>query len=181
MITWDDIYNLLGARDFISFISSNQIQDVLLVPKIIFILFTVFFFCAVMYFYINSSYLQYQFLQDATEFFSWQPYGLRDITRRWNYIMKKTESGLESDFKLAVVEADDFLYQTLDEAGYKGETFEELVASTGKKMLPNLDEIIQAHLVRNAIVHTADYALNIENARRILSLYESAVRNISAA
>ena len=133
MITWNYIYNLLGITDFMNFISNPAIQDALFPIKLVFILFAVFFFCAVIYFYLNSSYLQYQFLQDVTEFFSWQAYGLRSIDKQWKSVIKKTASGNEKDFKLAVIEADDFLYATLEDRGFKGETFDELLESAAEE------------------------------------------------
>lgn len=179
MWTWQSIYSFLGITDFMNFISNPAIQDTLFPIKLVFILFTVFFFCAVIYFYVNSSYIQYQFLQDVTEFFSWQAYGLRSIDKQWKSIMKKTESGNEKDFKLAVIEADDFLNATLDERGFKGETLEELLGGAVKRMLPNFQEILDAHKIRDSIVFDPDYKLDIESAKRMLANYESAIKNLS--
>ena len=181
MITWDQIYGLLGIREFMYFISSPAIQQDLLPIKLVFYAFTLFFLGALIYFYINSTYIQFKFLQDVTEFFSWQPYGLRAINKRWANIMKKTESGTESDYKLAMVEADDFLYQVLEERGYEGETFEELVENAGKKMLANYEDILAAHTIRNSVVYELDYKLDLEMARRMLTSYEAAIKNISMA
>ena len=63
---------------------------------------------------LNSSWLQYKFLEDVTEFFSWQAYGQREIAKQWDRIKKRTESGAESDYKLAVIDADDFLEEVLE-------------------------------------------------------------------
>ena len=180
MDKWEQLYTLLGIKDFIYFISSPSIQDSLFGIKLVFIFFTLFFFAAVMYFYFNSSYIQYQFLQDVTEFFFWQAYGLREINRRWKKIMKKTESGAESDYKLAIIDADDFLQQTLENRDYRGETFEDLVNAAGKKV-PNIDAIIQAHAVRNSIVYEPDFRLEIERAKGILYDYENAIKGISVS
>lgn len=178
-MTWEYIYNLFGIKDFIYFISFPNLQDILFPVKLVFIFFTAFFFCAVIYFYINSSYIKYQFLQDVAEFFSWQSYGLRNINKRWKKIVQKTESGFESEYKLAIIEADDFLYQTLEDRGYNGETFEELVNSAGKKISPDFKDILEAHNIRNSIIYNSDYKLDLEKARKILSDYENAIKNIS--
>ena len=180
MITWNQIYDVLGIRDFIYFISSPVIQETLLPVKLVFILFALFFLCAVIYFYMNSTYLQYQFLQDFSEFFSWQPYGLRGVNKRWKSIMKKTESQDENGYKIGIIEADDFLYQVLEERGGTGETFEELVDNAGKRMLPNSKEVLEAHQVRNSIVYNQDYQFNLEEAKRILTHYENAIKSIAA-
>ncbi len=180
-MSWEEFYNLFGIADFIAFTSSPELQASLLPVKIAFILFTAFFFVAVIYFYVNSTYLQYQFLQDVEEFFNWQPYGLRTINKRWNKLMKQIQVGDESEYKLAVIEADDFLYQTLEERGYQGETFEELANSADRRMLPNLDEILAAHQLRNTIVYTPEYKLEAEQAKKLLSLYEVAIKNVATA
>ncbi len=179
MIIWDQIYNYFGIRDFIYFISSPIIQDALFPIKIVFIFFTVFFFCAVMYFYINSSYIQYQFLQDVIEFFSKETYGLRKVTKSWKKIKKRMEMGSESELKLATIEADDFLYQILQDMGYQGETFEESIQDASKKILFNLQDILEAHTIRNSIVYEPDYKLDLEKAKKILSIYENTIKNIA--
>lgn len=177
-MTWPQIYNFLGIRDFIYFIDSPQLQDTLFPIKFVFILFAAFFLCAIVYFYIESSYLQYQFLQDVAEFFSWQAYGLRQFERRWKGIAKKIESGSEKDYKFAILEADDFLQQVLENADYQGQNMEELIEDAGKKNLPNYKEILEAHNVRNSIVHNVNYALDLNTARRILSDYEKTIKGL---
>src|SRR3989344_7535620 len=102
-MSWEQLYNLLGIRDFIYFISSSQIQDMLFPVKLVFVTFAMFFLAAVIYFMINSSWLQYKFLEDVTEFVSWQSYGLREISKNWTKIKKRIESGAESDYKLAII------------------------------------------------------------------------------
>jgi hypothetical protein len=179
-VSWETIYNYLGIRDFIYFISSPEIQETLFPVKIVFVAFTLFFLAAVIYFMVTSSYLQHHFLQDVTEFFSWQPYGLREIAKRWKKIQKRIETGAESDLKLAIIEADDFLGEMLEERDYPGKTFDEK-ARAGKAILPNLDEILEAHAIRNSIVYDPDYKVGLEQAKKILAVYESAIKNIGTA
>ena len=178
-VTWEQIYDLLGVKDFIYFISSPAIQDHLFGVKLVFIFFAVFFFCAVIYFYLNSSYLHYKFLQDTTEFLSWEAYGLIEINKRFKKITKRLAQGSENDYKLAIIEADEFLHQTMEKSGYKGETFEELAAVAGKRLLPTAEDMLDAHAVRNAIVYDSGYALDIQKAKKILADYESSIKNVS--
>jgi len=177
MMSWEQLYDYFGIRDFIYFISSFAIQDQLLPAKIVFILFTLFFLVAVIYFYAKSSYLKYNFLEDVVEFFSWQSYGSREANKHWQKIAKIIESGNESQYKLAIVEADDFLYKTLEDRGYEGDTFEELLENSRKKMLPEFEDILFAHQIRNSIIYDSDYKLDLEVARRVLNSYEKAIKN----
>ena len=177
-MSWESIYNFFGIKDFIYFISSPDIQDVLFPVKIVFITFAMFFLAVVIYFMLNSSWMQYKFLEDVTEFFSWQAYGMRVINKRWNKIKKRAELGSESEYKLAIIEADDFLSEILDQRGYEGKDFQEIIEKAGRSVLLNMDEVIKAHEIRNSIVYDPEYKLDQEQAKKLLSVYESAVNNI---
>jgi hypothetical protein len=180
-MTWVEFYNLLGIKDFIYFISSPDLQEMLFPAKIIFIAFTIFFLGAVIYFMRNSSYLQYKFFEDVTEFFSYQAYGLKEINKRWKKIMKRTEGGIESEYKLALIEADDFLSYMLDDRGIEGKDFNEMIEKGGRALLPNTDEILAAHEVRNSIVYDSDYKLDIDKANKLLAIYETTIKNIGVS
>jgi hypothetical protein len=177
-MTWIDFYNFFGIKDFIYFISSSQIQDMLFPVKLVFVCFAMFFLAMVIYFMINSSWLQYKFLEDVSEFFSWQSYGQRQMSKQWSKIKKRAESGAESDLKLAIIDADDLLNEVLDNAGYEGKDFEDTIKKAGKLLAPVLDDLVDAHETRNSIVYEPDYKLSAEQAKKILATYESAVNNI---
>ena len=180
-MSWEAVYNYLGIKDFIYYISSPQLQDMLFPVKLVFVFFAMFFLAGVIYFMLNSSWLQYKFLEDVTEFFSWQSYGLRAITKRWKKIREKLGAGIEAEYKLAVIEADDFLGEMLEERGFFEENFEEAIKKAGKGMLANLVEILSAHEVRNSIVYNPDFKISAEMVKNILSVYETAITNLGAA
>lgn len=177
-MSWEQIYNFLGITDFIYFITSPTIQDVLFPVKIIFILFSIFFLISVIYFMYVSSWMKYHFLEDVFEFFSWQAYGLKQIADRWKKIKKRLESGLESEYKLAIIEGDDFLSETLGERGIEGKSFEELIDVAGPGLLPNKNEILQAHKIRNSVVYEPNFSISLEETKRVLAIFETAVKTI---
>lgn len=177
-MAWIDLYNLLGIKDFIYFISDPRLQDYLFPVKLVFVTFAMFFLAFVIYFMINSSWLQYKFLEDVSEFFSWQSYGAREMSKQWNKIKKRAESGNESDYKLAIIDADDFLAEVLDNRGYDGKDFEETIKKTGKLIGPVFDEVLRAHDTRNSIVYDPDYKLSSELAKKVLDTYEAAINGI---
>ncbi len=177
-MNWEALYSALGITDFIYFISSSEIQEMLFPVKIVFVVFAAIFLVFVIHFMINSSWMQYKFLEDVTEFFSWQAFGQRQMEKQWTRIRKRTESGSESDYKLAIIDADDFLLEVLDNRGYEGNTFEDSIEKAGRLIAPILDEVLRAHEVRNAIVYNPDYSLSAQEAQKILDIYESAAKNI---
>ena len=177
-MTWDSVYNFFGIKDFIYFISSSQIQDMLFSVKIVFIFCSVFFLVFVIYFMVNSSWLQYKFLEDVTEFFSWAAYGQREMSKQWDKIKKRTESGSESDYKLAIIDADDFLAEVLDNRGYDGKDFEENLQKAGRLIASILKDVLDAHEIRNSIVYNPDFKVSADQANKVLDTYEAAAKSI---
>lgn len=175
---WNSIYNYLGITDFIYFISSPQIQDMLFPVKLVFVFFSMFFLASVIYFMLNSSWLQYKFLEDVTEFFSWQSYGQRQIVKQWNRIIRRSESGSESDYKLAIIDAEDFFREILENQGYEGKNFEESVQKASRLLTPILNDLTRAHEVRNSIVYDPDFKLSADIAKKTLDTYEGAINSI---
>lgn len=178
--SWDTIYEFLGIKDFMYFIMDPAIQNTLFPAKVVLILFTLFLFCAVMYFYKKSSYIYYHFFQGFDDMVTLKPSGVIDIDNRWKKIVKKTESGQESEYKLSIIEADEFLNQLLEEKGADGETFEEMVMSN-KKIISNAEDVLIAHQTRNSIVYEPDYKLESEYAKKVLADFEKAIKNISSS
>lgn len=177
-MSWEELYNFFGIKEFIYFISSSDIQDMLLPVKLVSVAFTLFFLAAVIYFMLNSTWMQYKFLEDVTEFFSWQAYGAKQIEKRWNKIKGRIESGSESEYKLAIIEAEDFLNETLEERGYEGKDFQEIVKSASRLISAILNELLAAHEVRNAIVYNPDFKIDAERTKKILGIYGQAINSI---
>ena len=172
------MYNALGIKDFIFFISSSQLQDYLFPVKLVFVCFAMFFLAFVVYFMINSSWLQYKFLEDTSEFFSSQAYGTKQMAKKWERIKKRTASGTEADYKLAIIDADDLLAEVLDARGYEGKDFKETIEKASRLLSSISGDILAAHEVRNSIVYSPDYKISTEQAKKILDTYESAVKNV---
>jgi hypothetical protein len=177
-MTWDELYNLFGVKDFIYFISSSQIQDYLFPVRLIFVCFAMVFLFGLIYFMLNSSWLQYKFLEDVTEFFSWQAYGLREVMKQWNKIKKRIDTGAEPDFKLAIIEADDFFIDVLEKAGYDAENFQDSIKKAGRLLNSSASQILTAHETRNSIVFNPDFKISLEETKKILDIYESGINSI---
>jgi hypothetical protein len=180
-MTWETVYNFLGIRDFIYFISSSQIQDMLFPVKLVFVSCGAIFLVFVIYFMLNSSWLQYKFLEDVSEFFSWQAYGQRALTRQLGKIKKRIETGAEADYKLAIIDADDFLMEVLDSGGYEGKDLVEMLTRAGRLVAPVLKDVLKAHEIRDAIVYNPDYKLSADQAKKALETYENAIKSIGMA
>lgn len=176
---WDYIFSSLGIKDFMDFLMSSDIQNDLLPLKIFFIIFTLIFLFFTIYFYINSSYVKYKFGSNVSDLLSESNPDASSNDSRWRKIIKKAQSGSEKDYKLAIIEADDLVQEVMKEAGYKGEDFDELIENVERKLLPNYDDLLKDHEIRNEIVYNLEYKLDLEEAKKILEDYESAIKNLS--
>lgn len=167
-----------AIKDIVSIAMSPELQQEFFPAKVIFIFFSVVFFIGVVYFMFVSSYLKYQFVIDVTEFFQIQPAGARKVAKRWKRIQKMADSGIESDYKLALIEADDLLQDVLKDKGFSGETFEERIKQAGEIQIPDLERVLQVHQTRNQVVYEPDYQLGLERLREVLEVYKEAIKNI---
>ncbi len=78
-----------------------------------------------------------------------------------------------NDWKLAIIEADIILDQTLKTAGYAGNSLGERLKSINPTSLKSLDAAWQAHKVRNQIAHEgADFILTRRLAEETIKQYK---------
>ncbi len=97
----------------------------------------------------------------------------RMINVRWEKIIAHINSNNESDWRLAILEADLILEEMLISMGYRGETIGEQLQEIEPSDFHSLNEAWEAHKIRNKIVHEGiEYQLSRREARRIISLYE---------
>lgn len=148
--------------------------------RIFFIIIGLILIGGVIYFLINTTYLRYRILQDLVEFFTYKPYGVRKLGKTWMKIMGRLETMNESEYKLAIIEADDLLDDILRRMGYVGSNLEERLSRLTAATLPNIAEVFQAHVIRNSIVHDPDFHLTLDQARKTLGIFEQALQYLQA-
>jgi hypothetical protein len=96
---------------------------------------------------------------------------------RWNKIRKKLESGNEADYKVAIIEADSAINDLIRRMGYKGENMLERIKDIPAGQLDKLDEIKEAHEIRNRIIHEEKFKVNRKDAEEVLGKYEHFLRH----
>ena len=84
-----------------------------------------------------------------------------------------------NDWKLAIIEADIILDDTLKRQGYAGPTLGDRLKSISPSALSSLDDAWQAHKVRNQIAHAgADFVLTQKIARETIVQYERVFKEL---
>jgi len=167
-------------NEILNFILYPKIEGWLLVLKIIFLTFGSFFLGFIIWALIKTSWLKRLVLWDLREFITYRPYGMKKYAKEWEKIKKKLETGLESEAKLAFIEADSLLNESLKRMGYAGESLGEKLNQLTEDVLSNIEEVQGVHKIRNNIIHDPTYKLNLEEAKRALSIYEKALTDLDA-
>lgn len=143
--------------------------------NILFVFLAAFFIIGIVYFLLKTDWLKRFFLKDLIEFLTSKPFEMRGVSREWQKIVDRLRKGLESEAKLAVIEADDLLKKILGKIGYEGETLGEKLKKVNKATLPNLDEVLEAHRIRSNITHDPSYRLTLDKAGEVLAAYKRAL------
>ena len=146
--------------------------------KIAFIVIGAFFLLSTILLLLKNSWLKRRFLENWTEFLVYRPFGVKKTFKQWAKVLKRLDTGKEADYKLAVIEADGLLNDILKKMGYEGETMAKILEQLDANILPNIEQIWKVHKIRNNVVHDPDYELNLEQARKILGIYEKSFRTL---
>src|ERR1700733_711219 len=93
--------------------------------------------------------------------------------KEWAKIEGHFYKGDENDLKVAIIEADKLLEEALREGGIRGATLGDRLKNIKTNQLPNVDQIWQAHRLRNQIVHEPTFKLKRDLAERALNIYET--------
>lgn len=95
------------------------------------------------------------------------------IISRWEKILSRLEANNPSQYKVAVLEADAFADEILAGIGYEGATMAEKLENIHEGQLETKKALSEAHLIRNRIVHEADFVISREEAGACLDAYRT--------
>lgn len=97
---------------------------------------------------------------------------------KWKEIRQHLESLSDAEWKFAVIEADNILEDILGQMGFPGDTLGEKMKQINKNQLASINELWEAHKLRNTIVHDPDYQVRYNDARTAVGQYEKALREL---
>jgi len=167
-------------QNILSFLADPPFETSLFIIKVVFISVSLSFLVGIIYFSRNTQWLQWAFGEPRKEFLTQRPYGTERIDSVWKEIVKRLDAGLESEYKLALIEADGLLDEVLERMGYRGKDLEERLDKIAVSQIPNVEEIKKVHKVRGDIVRDPDYRLSLEEAKRLMEVYKRTLDNLEA-
>lgn len=173
--------NTLPETDkIISFIFNPDFSGWLILAKILFIVAALVFVIFMIIALFKTYWLRRLILWDFQEIVTYRPYGVRKVEKDWLKIKSRLDTGLESEYKLAIIEADSMLDIVLSKMGFGGESLGERLEKITEISLPNLGEVKIAHGLRNNIVHDPDYKLSLDETKKTISTIEKSLTDLQA-
>jgi hypothetical protein len=98
---------------------------------------------------------------------------------RWERVETYMTSLNPSDWKIAILEADNILDQVVERMGYPGKTLGERMKHIEASDFPYLDDAWNAHKTRNAIAHKGtDYELSRSQAEQTINVYHRVFKEL---
>lgn len=92
---------------------------------------------------------------------------------RWKRILNHIAGQSPNDWKAAIIDADSWLDEILQGAGYQGESLGERLKSANAASFRTLNDAWEAHKVRNHIAHAGeDFVLTQKIAKEAVTQYE---------
>lgn len=173
-----NFFSRISPESIISFILSPPEVFWLSFLRTLFSALSFIFLALVILLLFRTSWLKIRFLVDIYEFLSYRPFGTKKSTRQWQKIVSRLEKGLESEYKLAVIEADSMLEEALEKMRVTGESLEERLKKIPPDIISNISEVELAHQVRNNIVHDPDYRLSYNEAKKTLDVFEKVLTDL---
>jgi hypothetical protein len=98
--------------------------------------------------------------------------------KKWEAIIKKIKQGDDNAWKIAIIEADKYFDDVLISTGYDGRDMGDRLKQISKAQIANIEEIWQAHKIRNFLVHEPDFEIKQEEAERVIKVYEKALKEL---
>lgn len=165
-----------GSKRVLDYFLSPELQAALLPLKIAFIVISVIFVLAIVYFIFKTDYLKWAGVEDAKNFFFPRTLARRGLARQWGKIKKSLEkSKMESQWKVSLIKGLALFDKKLEKMGYGGKSFTERLSKISSEEVSNLEELQRAGRVCQDVVRDPDYQLSKEEAQRVLEAFERAL------
>ena len=108
-----------------------------------------------------------------------EAFGAGPLQEQWADIMKHIDSIHEGEWKFAVIEADTIVDGVLKNY-FPGDTMGDRLMNIDKTKLLTIDDLWEAHKIRNRLAHDPNYFLRHAEALRAVRLFESTLKELGA-
>lgn len=100
------------------------------------------------------------------------------IREKWNKLLEKIKSNDERDLRLAIIEADSLVDEILKSHNHQGKDMGERLKSFHSGEFEYIDDLWEAHKIRNRLAHEADFHLPAEESQRLMGIYNKVLEEL---
>lgn len=160
------------------YITSPELQTLLLPAKIVLGSVGIFFVIAVIILISKTGWLHLAYILDWHAYNKFKPYGLPETSKHVKAAINALDNGTFEERKQAIVDLDTLFGTALERIGFLGSTTQERLNKMSSSTFPDIEELKQAHLTRKAIESNAEYVLPYEEAERLVKVYQRAFSSL---
>lgn len=102
------------------------------------------------------------------------------ILSHWQKILERAQSGTIESLRYAIIEADALVDSMLKRAGYEGDHMADRLSQILPEEVKSLEALWRAHRLRNDIVHTPGFIVNVDQAKWALKAFEDFMKELNA-
>ncbi len=180
--------NIVGAFEYLYELITGNDWDALMstlvhwwdIYSVFALLISLIFFAGFVYAKIRLgelSEIEHHALHEAEEAWARKYEQPESRNARWDVIEKRVAEQNPESWRIAIIEADILLDETLTNAGYVGQTLGEKLKSANPSSFTTLQDAWEAHKVRNEIAHVgSDFVLTQKIAKETLTRFERVFR-----
>ena len=162
----------LIAREFL-FTASHPIMPFVYVLSIIIsgalLWFTIYCISA-------SSYIKSKVIEKGMDYFGVGDVGKYRLLKVWKNVIRRMKTNNPSNWKIAIMEADQLMDEVIKSSGYRAATIDERYKQVEPEVFPMIDQLREAHQIRNRIMREPDFAITKDESLRVLRIYQQAFK-----
>ncbi len=102
----------------------------------------------------------------------------RHLNKSWQKILSRLNKNDEANLRIALIEADNLFDDLLKQMRLPGESMADRLKYLDSSQISNIDEIWQAHKLRNTIVHNPEYPITRNEIEFGVKTYEKALKEL---
>ena len=170
-----------SLKQELEFLISDQLQQDLLIFKVIALALSALFIFLILYFLKKDSFDFFTSTAgvEIQERKSYKDYGASAIQKKWNKLKKRMRKEGEAHWKLALIEAEDLFDSVLQRMGYGGDGIDSRLAKLAEREISNLADIKRASQLCQDIARDPDYKIDKKRAQEYIDIFEKALSNLN--
>ncbi len=107
-------------------------------------------------------------------------FDVAQFEKHWKEIKDKSATAPPQSFTLAIVAADNLVGDALNALGLEGDSIADKLGKLNPQEIKTLNNLWRAHRVRNDLVHTTGFEIKQGEAKEVLAVYESFLKELGA-